>query len=163
MTSGGLRWPPVEQSQQTASVSRVLPSESPCTDESSDPTAVSYLKDQKNAAALSDRNKREGYEPGTPVTDAVEQVLDEIYDEIVCINGGHVRTSREALSRIFTRIKEPLKADPVGSYVDRKGTVHWPFRAGLEIAQRLCAAEPSTVLVAIEAREREWATKAFHS
>jgi hypothetical protein len=118
-----------------------------------------YLKDEENAAALSERNRREGYEPRSPVTEAVEQVIDEMHDDIVCTHGD-IRASREALTRILTRIHEPGRADPIGSYVDRKGKVHWPFKAGLELAQRFCAAEPSTVLVAIEATEREWATKA---
>lgn len=118
-----------------------------------------YLKDEENAAALSERNHREGYEPGSPVTEAVEQVIDEMHDEIACVHGV-VRASREALLRVLTRIAEPEKTDPVGSYVDRKGKVHWPFMAGLDLAQKFCAAEPSTVLVAIEATEREWATKA---
>lgn len=118
-----------------------------------------YLKDEQNAAALVERNRREGYEPGSPVTEAVEQVFEEMHDDIAC-SRGDVFGSREAFSRILTRIKEPEKPDPHGSYVDRRGKVHWPFKAGVEVAQKFCAAEPSTVLVAIEATEREWATKA---
>jgi hypothetical protein len=47
-----------------------------------------------------------------------------------------------------------------GFYQDRLGIIHWPFRAGLELGCAFCAAEPSTVLVGIEATERQWATEA---
>ena len=36
----------------------------------------------------------------------------------------------------------------------------WPFSAALDLAQKFCAAEPSTVLVDVEATEREGATQA---
>ncbi|MEX5283372.1 MAG: hypothetical protein NW700_17595 [Nitrospiraceae bacterium] len=37
---------------------------------------------------------------------------------------------------------------------------HIPFDGALEIAKAFCTAEPSTVLVPIEATEREWTQKA---
>jgi hypothetical protein len=51
-----------------------------------------------------------------------------------------VRVSREALSRVLTRIGGPERADPVDSYVDRKGKVRWPYQAALELAQKFCTA-----------------------
>lgn len=44
--------------------------------------------------------------------------------------------------------------------LDRTGITHLPFDEAFELARRFCAAEPATVLVGIEATERDWTHKA---
>jgi len=46
------------------------------------------------------------------------------------------------------------------SYVDRQGAFHAPFDEALELAKAFCAAEPSTVLVGVEATEGKWSQQA---
>src|SRR5262249_26367035 len=44
--------------------------------------------------------------------------------------------------------------------VDRHEATHLPFTEALAIAQAFCAAEPSPVLISIEATERKWSHEA---
>jgi hypothetical protein len=118
-----------------------------------------FLRDEENAVGISERNRREGYKAGSPIAEAVFQVFEEMGDDIMC-RGDDISGSPEAFSRILVRAKVGGKAESPGSYTDRNGRLHWTFKAGMELAQSFCAAEPATVLVAIEATEREWATKA---
>lgn len=48
------------------------------------------------------------------------------------------------------------------TYVDRQGELHLPFDEAFELGRRFCMAEPSTVLVEVEAFERNWTHKATH-
>lgn len=48
------------------------------------------------------------------------------------------------------------------AYVDRQGMLHLPFDEAFEIGRKFCAAEPSTVLVDVEAIERDRTHKATH-
>jgi hypothetical protein len=117
------------------------------------------LKDEQNAEHLAGRNRQDGYEDGSPLAEAVFQVFEAIHDSIGMRKGVLVGDS-EALLRVRERARDTDAGEPVGAYVDRKSLVHWPFRAGLELARKFCAAEPSTILVEIEGTEREWAAKA---
>jgi hypothetical protein len=45
-------------------------------------------------------------------------------------------------------------------YIDRKGMLHLPMDAALEMARRFCCAEPAPVLLDVETTEREWSAKA---
>lgn len=118
-----------------------------------------FLKDEENAQRLADQNQRDGYKEGSPIALAVEQVFESVGESLDC-QRGVISGTTDAFDRIRTRAKVPNVSEPAGSYQDRLRTTHWPFRAGLELARAFCAAEPSTVLVGIEATERQWATEA---
>jgi hypothetical protein len=118
-----------------------------------------FLRDEDNAARMAERNEREGYEPDSPLSEAIEQVFEAVADGVGC-RRGVLLGDPEALRRIRSRAKDVDPPEPVGAYTDRLGRVHWPFAAGLELARRFCAVEPATVLVSIEATEREWSAQA---
>lgn len=117
------------------------------------------LKDETNSIRLVEINKGDGFEPDSPIIEAIEQVFESMGDDISCYRDT-VSGTRDAFARIKTRAKYNDAPEPHGAYADRNGTVYWPLQPGLELARKFCAAEPSTVLVGIEATEREWATKA---
>jgi hypothetical protein len=118
-----------------------------------------FLKDEANSIRLSEINKRDGFEPDLPIVEAVQQVFESMGDDIRGYRDT-VSGTRDAFSRSKSRAKYDDAPEPHGAYTDRHGTVYWPFQLGLELARKFCAAEPSTVLVGIEATEREWATQA---
>jgi hypothetical protein len=120
--------------------------------------AKAFLKDEANAARLAERNEREGYDPRAPIADAVMQVYGAMGDDID-FYGNTIKGSADAFARIRTRARDSDTSQPIGAYVDRTGNVHWPFAAGLKLAKKFCAAEPSTVLTDVEASERQWAIK----
>jgi hypothetical protein len=115
-----------------------------------------FLKDEANSIRLAEINKRDGFERDSPIIEAIEQVFDSMADDISCYRDT-VSGTRDAFARIKTRAKYNEASEPYGAYADRNGTVYWPLQPGLELARKFCAAEPSTVLVVIEATEREWA------
>ena len=41
-----------------------------------------YLRDEENAAGLVERNKADGFQPGSPITEAVQQVFEAAGDEV---------------------------------------------------------------------------------
>jgi hypothetical protein len=118
-----------------------------------------FLMDEESSARLDEQNKREGFERGSPIAEALQQAFESMGDDIRCY-GSTVSGSRDAFERIKARAKDTSTTEPYGAYTDRTGTVHWSYKAGLDLAQKFCASEPATVLVGIEATEREWATKA---
>ena len=118
-----------------------------------------FLKDEKNAEELAKQNKRDGYVSGSPIEVAVEQVFESVGEHVSC-NRGVLSGTSDAMERIRARAKDADGSEPYGAYRDRFGRAYWPFSAALELAQKLCASEPSTVLVEVEATEREWSTKA---
>lgn len=118
-----------------------------------------FLKDEECAERLAGQNERDGYEEGSPVALAVEQVFESA-GEMLCCHRGLLSGARDAFDRIRARAKAPDGPEPAGSYQDRFGAVHWPIMSSLELARAFCSVEPSTVLVGIEQTEREWATEA---
>jgi hypothetical protein len=115
-----------------------------------------FLRDEVNEERLREHNKRQGYErEETPVVRAMEEVFESIADEVNFFRGSLTAT-REAIDRLRARagITSDL-ASPV-AYTDREGKLHLPFDVALDLARRFCAAEPSTVLVGVEATERCW-------
>jgi len=70
-----------------------------------------YLKDEQNASRLTDQNRREGYESGSPIAEAVFQVFDEMGDDIRCYR-DEISGSPEAITRIRARAKDPGTSEP---------------------------------------------------
>jgi hypothetical protein len=118
-----------------------------------------FLRDEEDAARLAERSDREGFKPGSPIAEAMQQVFESM-GENIAFYGHRASGEPEAFSRVRARAHDPDNSDPPGAYTDRLGTLHWSFQAALDLARKFCAAEPSTVLVDIEATEREWSSKA---
>jgi hypothetical protein len=114
-----------------------------------------FLRDEKNAAGLIERNKVDGFQPKSPTTEAVQQVFESVGDEVEFYR-HELLCSQEALARLRARADDQSETEPLAGYTDRTGRVHWPFSAALELARKFCAAEPATVLKGIEATERQW-------
>jgi hypothetical protein len=114
-----------------------------------------FLKEERNEARLEQHNETQGHHRNSPVDRALEQIFETIADD-VGYGDGVVCGSPAAVDRVTTRAcLETGKHSPV-SYADRTGNLNLPFDEALELGRRICAAEPSTVLLAIESTERDW-------
>lgn len=118
------------------------------------------LRDEKCDREIQEDNKRHGFEEEL----ALDNVLSQVYESV---GEGHLTFWRGMLSGppdAIDRVKQragvvDLKESPY-TYVDRFGIMHIPFDVAIELAKAFSAAEPSTVLVPIEATEREWTQQA---
>jgi len=119
-----------------------------------------FLKEEAHAERLREHNEGQGYDhEGSPVVEAVRQVFESVGDA-VDFDKGSVVGLPEAIDRLRARAGIGAGQESPAAYVDRHGELHLPFDVALELGRRFCAAEPSTVLVGIEATEREWTRKA---
>ena len=73
---------------------------------------------------------------------------------------GVLSAPQDSVDRVKKRAGLEQAKSHSASYVDRFGTVNVCFAEALTIARAFCAAEPSTVLVDIEATERKWSLEA---
>lgn len=96
---------------------------------------------------------------GHPLSEAVHQVIEAMGEPTVSFSSGDLDCDPEALTRLVTRAGVKRPDHPI-SYVDRGGRLHIPYDAALRLAEDLARAEPMTVLVAIDALEREWTIEA---
>jgi hypothetical protein len=119
-----------------------------------------FLKEEENAARLKEHNTVHGYDgEESPIVRALYEVFESIADGVDFYRGS-ITTSSEALDRLKARIGPEATCDSPVAYVDRLGRMHLPFDVALDLAKRFCAAEPSTILVNVEATERKWSQKA---
>jgi hypothetical protein len=119
-----------------------------------------FLKEEGNAKSISEYNERHGYDnDDSPLPNAVLQVFESTGDNVGfyrgCLSG-----SQEAIRRVRSRAGTVVEQEPWPAYIDRKGDLHLPFDAALDVAKKLCSVEPQTVLVGVETTEREWSHKA---
>jgi len=119
-----------------------------------------FLKEEEDRERLLRRNEELGYSESSPIASALYDVFESIGERDVSFYKGCVRGSPEAIDRVRTRAGMEAGVNSPYSYIDRQGTLHLPFDEALELARKFCAAEPSAVLVKVEAIEREWAQKA---
>jgi hypothetical protein len=114
------------------------------------------LLDEQRERQLRDDNARRGYESDSPLDNAVTEVFESVGEPGLSFYRGALSARPEALDRVKSRARlENLTLSTV-SYHDRHGTIRLPFVDALTIAKAICAAEPSTVLVGVEATERRW-------
>lgn len=118
-----------------------------------------YLREEADRESLVEHNRQSGYEDKSPLEMAVRLVFENVGEE-VRYERGILSGSVEQLQRIKDRagLAQDLMKAP--AFTDRKGHVHVPFGAGLELARKFCMAEPAPVLVDIEASERKWSLEA---
>ena len=118
-----------------------------------------YLQDEERDRRLREHNEQVGYVKESPITRAVEEVFESMGDE-VSVYRGILKGSPEAIQRVKQRAKvDEAKTSPY-TYVDGQGTFHAPFDEALELAKAFCEAEPSTVLIDVEATEGKWSQEA---
>ena len=86
-----------------------------------------------------------------PTSEAVETVLEATGEHLKRLR---LRASRRRSTRsIALRGRAGVSAeDPLG-FTDRHGVRHLPFRTALALARRFAAAEPRSVLIAVESEE----------
>lgn len=118
-----------------------------------------FLKEEANGEHIREHNERHGYErEDAPVTEALQQVFESVGDG-VDFDKGSVVGFPDAIERLRTRAGIVAGQESPAAYVDRRGRLHLPFDVALDLGRKFCAAEPSTVLVGVEATEREWTHK----
>lgn len=119
-----------------------------------------YLKEEGQAEGLRRYNERNGYKGDKdPIAEAIEQVFASCGEPDVSFDDGILSGPTDALDRIRTRAGVPTGNKSYVAYTGRNGEVHVPIDEALEIARKLCAAEPSTVLTDVEATERDWSSR----
>ena len=119
-----------------------------------------FLKEEENAQRIQEHNVRHGYDnDDSPVANALQQVFESVGDDVY-FDKGSVVGLPEAVDRIRKRARLDASQESPVAYVDRRGRLHLPFDVALDLGRKFCAAEPSTVLVGVEATERGWSQKA---
>jgi hypothetical protein len=119
----------------------------------------SFLKLEDQELTLKEESARTGYRKDSPVDRALYEVFDNIGDDLGYYN-GILSCQPDALPRFKARIAAGSHQESRYGYVGNDGKLHLPYGDAVALAQAFCAAEPSTVLTAIEATERQWAQKA---
>lgn len=118
------------------------------------------LRDEEHERQLQEHNQRSGYQASSPMDNVLGQICESIGEPGVSGYGGVLTGPPDAIERLKVRARVHQHKTYLYAYVDRHGMAHIPFDGALEIAKAFCTAEPSTVLVPIEATEREWTQKA---
>jgi hypothetical protein len=114
-----------------------------------------FLKQEAQEARLKEQNVRDGYGKDSPVDRAIYDVFESVADDLQYYNGV-LSGSPEAMARVKTRGGLDVNKRSPAGYVDRAGRLHLPFGDAVDLARAFCAAEPSAVLVNVEATERKW-------
>lgn len=110
-----------------------------------------FLKEEASEDRLREHNARHGYtDKNSPVITAMEQAFESVGDG-VSLRDGSVVGSPEAIERLRARASMGAPKESVVTYVDGQGKLHLPFDEALELGRKFCSAEPSTVLVEVEA------------
>ena len=119
-----------------------------------------YVRDEERERQLREYNERQGYKPSSPLDNVLGGICEAAGEAQLSGYGGVITGPPDALERLKVRARVDQAKTYSYEYVDRHGTVHIPFDGALEIVKAFCAAEPSTVLIPIEATECEWTQKA---
>jgi hypothetical protein len=119
-----------------------------------------FLKEEADEARLREHSERSGYKKDSPLDKALHEVFESVGDNDISYWRGVLSGPVEAIDRLRTRAGiEAGKHSPY-AYTDRGGVLRLPFDEALDVARRFSAAEPATVLIAIEGTERKWAREA---
>jgi hypothetical protein len=119
-----------------------------------------FLKEEACAERLREYNIERGYDDQSPIASAVIEVFESVGEQGVDCYRGVLFGPPEAIDRIRARAGASTGASSPVGYIDRKGMLRLPFQEALKLARGFCSKEPSTLLVGIESREREWSMKA---
>jgi hypothetical protein len=113
-----------------------------------------FLKDEACWDQLIEHCQHEW--PGTehPLTEAVLTVLESSGESIWIGNRGELSARPDVLERVSTRAGVGLEMK-APAFVDRDGEVHHPFENAVTLAQAFAACEPETVLLTVDALQRQ--------
>lgn len=118
-----------------------------------------FLRDEASAEQLWEHAVRNGYVRDSPVDAALVEIFEDVGDSIE-FHRGVLSGLPEAIDRVKARARMDPGSKSRLAHIDRHGKAHLPFDEALELARRFCAAEPSTILVGVEATERGWSQSA---
>lgn len=114
------------------------------------------LRDEESKRQLEQDNARQGYAKESPFDNLLHSVFDDTGEPFLRYWRGTLSGKKDSLERVLARAGIAANENFPYSYTDRQGEVHIPYAAALKIAKAFCMKEPSTVLVHIEATERQW-------
>jgi hypothetical protein len=118
---------------------------------------AAFLREEQQRRVLREHNQRAGYSKDSPL----ERALGEVFEstgEAVTFWHGALSAAPDVLARVRARAGiSDGTLSPFG-YTGRDGQVYVPYDDSAQLAQRFCAAEPTTVLLHIESTEREWSS-----
>jgi hypothetical protein len=122
-----------------------------------------FLNDERRLKTVIETSDSQ-WNRDTTVSGAINMVLDSSGDwdsslsDYGSDSAGTAYVDLDAARRIARRARmdpDPLKLDPVG-FVDRKGGLYLTYNASLILAQAFARAEPTTVLMYIDAYEQDF-------
>jgi hypothetical protein len=117
---------------------------------------TAFLRDEERRAAVVRRSAEQWDGSDGPVSGAVQTVLDATGEHSLWVdNHGVLQGDPESLERVADRSGGVKASDDAFGFKDRRGRQHEPFSVALQIATAFAAAEPATVLLAIEADEQQ--------
>jgi len=122
-----------------------------------------FLNDETRLLKLLEAAAQQWKERGDAnVEEAINSVFEargeDAYLESSGGNIGMASLSLAAARRMLVRTGldwDPLSLDPL-AFVDRDGMLHLPFDAALRLAQAFAAAEPNSVVISTNAKQRRW-------
>jgi hypothetical protein len=118
-----------------------------------------FLKEEENVRRLKEENERTGYRNDSPVDRAMYEVFENAAEDVRYYQGT-LSGKPEDIARLKTRAGLDADKYSASGYLDRAGTLHLPFGDAVELARAFCGAEPSTILLDVEATERDWSQRA---
>jgi hypothetical protein len=122
------------------------------------------LKEERSRDAIRRHNIEVGFESDSVVAEAISIVFENVGDSAFFDSKhGSMISWDGSIERLRARSQlseSELSPAYQFSYIDRSGRLNLPYDCALNFARAFCMHEPSGVLVAIEAVEREWSLKA---
>jgi hypothetical protein len=109
-------------------------------------------KDERNAARLKEEIAKSWPGEYHPLDNAVNAVLDSTGEDLI-VYRGILSGPLDMFERVAARAGLQW-SDGVNSYTDRYGKCHHSWNKALELAKAFAAAEPHTVLLHIDIKER---------
>jgi hypothetical protein len=117
-----------------------------------------FLRDEEKARVFNAHVERTAPPEKNPIHDAMNTVFESTGDAVSYWNGA-LTGEQEALERVANRAQAAIPDSPY-VFVDRFGTTHLPFEIAVALAQAFAAAEPESVLLAVDTQQRKYETEA---
>src|SRR5687768_9495245 len=109
-----------------------------------------FLREEANAAALSEHNDQQGYKRDSPLENAVCEIFESTGETEDRSGRGVLAGTSEAIDRKPARAGVEARKNSPYAYTDRQGRLHLPQDENMILARPFCAAEPATVMTAAE-------------
>jgi hypothetical protein len=118
-----------------------------------------FLSDETSWARLAEECERSWPGKSHPVSEAVDLILDSTGEVVWIDSWGALCGPPDAVERIAQRASCDIElVSP--AFLDRDGTLRFPFQTGLYLARTFANAEPRTVLSEVESVERQYEREA---